>query len=107
MARYYGKIGFFTMTETSPGVWKPQSTERYYYCDLIQNTSRFQASGGVNDNITISNIVSVMADPYAKENFSHIRYAEFMGTNWKVEKAEVKYPRLLLTLGGVYNGEQA
>ena len=104
MAKYYGPIGFAETVETTPGVWKEQITERNYYSEVVQNNRRLESSGGVNDNINISNRISITADPYAKQNFHSIRYAEFMGTKWKVTEASVSYPKITLTLGGVYNG---
>lgn len=105
MAKFYGNIGYIETKEVEPGIWKEQIVERPYYGDLIRNTSRFQPSGGVNDNINISNNISVIADPYANENFQHMRYVVFLGAKWKITNTEVKYPRIELTLGGVYNGE--
>lgn len=107
MAKWYGMIGYAETVETEPGVWEEQITERSYYGDLIRNTRRLQTSGGVNDNINLSNQISILADPYANQNFHAMRYAEFMGTKWKIETVEVQYPRLILTIGGVYNSEQA
>ena len=103
MAKYYGKIGFEASVETIPGVWVEQITERTYYGDLIRNTRRLQSSGNVNDNVIISNEISIVADPFAYENFHSIRYAEFMGAKWKVSSVDVQRPRLTLTLGEVYN----
>ena len=105
MAKYSGKIGFAIPMETEPGIWEEQIIECSYYGDLIKNTSRYQTSGGVNDNIVISNNISIIADPYASENFQHMRYATFMGTKWKITNADVMYPRINLTLGGIYNEE--
>jgi hypothetical protein len=78
--------------------------ERFYYGDVTRNTRMLQSANQVNDNINISNIVSVVADPYATQHFHEIRYVEFSGTKWKVTNIEVQYPRLIMTLGGVYNG---
>ena len=103
MAKWIGKIGFVVTSETKPGVWKEVATDRKYYGDLIRNTRRLQSSGNVNDNVTISNEISIVADPFANENFHAIRYAEFMGTKWKVTSVDVQYPRLILSLGEVYN----
>ena len=103
MAKYYGVIGYVETVETSPGVWEEQITERNYYGELVRNTSRFQVSDQVNDNVNIANEISVIADPFAYENFHAIRYAEFMGSKWKVTSVDVQYPRLLLSLGEVYN----
>ena len=104
MAKYYGKIGYAETVETAPGVWKEQITERNYFGDLTRITRRLQSSDKVNDDINISNELSIVADPYAMNNFHSMRYAEFMGTRWKVLTVEVQYPRLILSLGGLYNG---
>lgn len=103
MARYYGKVGYALTEETAPGVWSETFTEREYYGDEIRNYRRLEPAGKVNDNITIANNISIVADPFAMENFHAIRYAEYMGTMWEVSSVEVQYPRLILTLGGVYN----
>ena len=104
MAKYSGPIGFAVTEETSPGVWKELTTERNYYGDLIQNIRRLQTTDQVNDNIDISNRISIVADPYANQNFYAMRYAEFMGARWKITNVDVQPPRLILTLGGLYNG---
>ena len=104
MAKFYGAIGYGKSIETSSGVWEDQITERMYYGDLIRNSRRLQSSGNLNDNINISNQISIVADPYANENFHLMKYASFMGTKWKITDVEVQYPRLILTVGGVYNG---
>ena len=104
MAKYYGKIGYAETVETNPGVWTEQITERSYYGDMIRNTRRLQSAEQVNDDINIANDLSIIADPYAINNFHTMRYAEFMGAKWKISNVEVQYPRLILTLGGLYNG---
>ena len=103
MAKFYGSIGYAETVETSPGVWKEQITKREYFGELVRNTRKLQTADQVNDNININNEVSIIADPYAISNFHSMRYVEFMGTKWKISNVEVKYPRLILTLGGVYN----
>ena len=106
MAKYYGVIGYAETVETAPGVWEEQITERNYYGELVRNTSRFQVSDQVNDNVNIANEISVIADPFATQNFHAMRYVEFMGAKWKITNVEVRYPRLILTIGGVYNGDK-
>lgn len=103
MAKWYGAIGYAETVETKPGVWKEQITERMYSGDLLRNTSRFQNTDKLNDDINVLNEISIIADPYANQNFHLMRYAEFMGTKWKISNVEVQYPRLRLTIGGVYN----
>ena len=102
MAKFCGKIGYIETLETEPGIWEEQVTERQYYGDLIRNTRRLQTSGNVNDNIVVSNEISIVADPYANQNFHAMRYVEFMGTKWKIESVDVQYPRLILSIGGVW-----
>ena len=107
MAKWYGKIGFTVTEEIEPGMWvNNELVTREYFGDVISNQWIRQNSGEVNDNIKISNQISIVADPYAIENFYKMRYAEFNGTKWKVTDVEVQYPRLLLTLGGVWNGNK-
>lgn len=107
MAKWYGVIGYAETAETSPGVWKEQIVERLYFGDVIRNTRRLQSADQLNENVIVSNEISIISDPYAEQNFHSMRYAEFMGAKWKVSNVEVQRPRLLLTLGGVWNGEQA
>lgn len=103
MAKFYGLIGFSNTVETDPGIWEEEIIERPYYGDLTRNTSRYQQSGGVNDNISINNSISIVADPYATTNFQKMRYVEFLGAKWKINNVEVQYPRLILSIGGEYN----
>ena len=102
--KWYGVIGFGETVETKPGVWEDKITQRTYFGDVTRNTRMLQSGGQVNDNINVSNLISVVADPYANQNCHSIRYIEFMGTKWKVSNVDVQYPRLILTVGGVYNG---
>ena len=103
MAKVYVKVGYADTVETAPGVLEEQITERDYYGELLRNSRRLQTASQVNDDISISNEISILSDPYAIQNFHSIRYVEFMGTKWKVPTGEVQYPRLILSLGGVYN----
>ena len=105
MAKFYGAIGYAKTVETMPGVWTEQITERDYYGDVIRNSRRLQSSDKVNDDISISNQISIVADPYAINNFHSMRYATYMGVKWKIKGVEYNHPRLILTLGGVYNGK--
>lgn len=107
MAKYFGKIGYAEQVETAPGVWEEQITERQYYGDVVRNIRKLESSGDINDNINVSMEISIVADPYAIQNFHAMRYVEFMGSLWKITGVEVNYPRLILSIGGVYNGQQA
>lgn len=103
MAKFYGVIGYAETVEGSPDVWEERLTERPYYGDLIRNTRRFQSTEHLNDDLTVANEISIVADPFANENFHRMRYVTFMGAKWKITNVEVQYPRLILTIGGVYN----
>lgn len=107
MAKFYCVIGYAVTKETAPGVWTEEIAEQSYYGDLTRNMRRLQDSGDLNDDINVANEISIVADPYANANFHSMRYVAFMGAKWKISKVEVQYPRLILTLGGVYNGKQA
>ena len=107
MAKWFGVIGFAETVETNPGVWQEQITEANYYGDVMRNTRNLQTTDQLNDNINISNQISIVADPFAINHFHNMRYAVYMGAKWKVSTVEVQHPRLILTIGGLYNGEQA
>lgn len=89
----------------NPGVWTENIIAKVYYGDVQRDTLSIQQSkfSSVNDDLKIANRISIVADPFAQENFHSIRYAEWMGMKWKVVSVEAAYPRLILTLGGVYN----
>ena len=105
MAKWCGKVGYAVSVKISPGVWDSQITERQYYGDVIRNTRRLESGEHLNDNINVNNLISILADEYAYQNFQGIRYVEFMNSLWKVTNVEVQHPRLILTIGGVYNVE--
>lgn len=105
MAKFYGPIGYSVSAEVRPGVWKDTIEERNYYGDLIRDTSRWTASqDSTNDDLTINNQISIVADPFAENNFHSMKYVRFMGANWKITSVEPRFPRLILSVGGVYNG---
>ena len=105
MGKWYGKIGFAETVKTKPGVWEELITEKEYFGDLTRNTRRLQSSSQLNDDINVANEISIVADPFANQNFHSMRYIEFMDAKWKISSVEVQYPRLILTVGGLYNGE--
>ena len=108
MAKWCGKIGYAKTTETEPGLWEDAIIERMYYGDVISDRRNRQNSGGVNDNINLANVISIIADPFAYENCSYMAYIEIMGAKWKISNIDASQrPRLVLTIGGAYNGEQA
>lgn len=106
MAKFYGAVGYAETVERSPGVWVEEIVERNYFGEQKRYSRQLQTTDKVNDNIDITAEISIVADPYAIQHFHAIRYVEFMGVKWKATKVIPEYPRLLLTLGGVYNVEQ-
>ena len=107
MAKFCGIIGFAATVEDpdNPGIWEEKIVEKQYRGDLIRVMRRTQStSNSVNDSITISNEISIVADPYIQENMYAMRYVVFGGAKWKIETVEVEYPRLKLSIGGLYNG---
>lgn len=105
MAKWYGKVGYIKTEEIEPGIWVSEPTERLYFGDVLKTTSRWSTSNKVNDDLNITNQISIVADPFAYQNFLAIKYIEFMGALWDVTSVEPQYPRLILTVGGVYNGK--
>ena len=103
MAKFFGIIGFAETKETAPGVWTEEISEREYYGDVLSLNRKLETGEHLNDDININNRISILADPFAFERFSSIRYVSWMGAKWKVSNVEVQYPRLILSIGGVYN----
>lgn len=105
MSKWCGKIGFSYTGEVEPGIWvEDEIVERQYFGDIMSNRWKRQNSGNVNDNIDISNQISIVADPYARDHVSAMAWIEFSNEKWKVSDVEVQYPRLIINMGGVYNG---
>lgn len=103
--KYSGKIGFWKDDiEIRPGVYENGIIEKPYSGDIIRNTQRWSRSESRNDDLTINNRISIIADLYLQNNLSSIKYVTFMGTKWKVNSIEIQYPRVLVEIGGVWNG---
>ena len=104
MGKFYGAIGYSETQETTPGVWEEVITERTYSGDVLDLSIRWQNGENLNEDLTVNNKISIVADPFAYQNFHTMRYIKWMGASWKITKIDVKRPRLLLSIGGVYNG---
>lgn len=104
MAKFYGEIGYGEHQEIAAGVWEDVITEVKYYGDVVRNTRKLKEGEFLNNDLTVGNSISIVADAYANEHFFAIRYIRWAGTRWTVSDVEVQSPRLLLRLGGVYNG---
>jgi hypothetical protein len=109
MARFFGEIGYGEAVETPPdsGVWVDEIVEYSYFGDVVRNARKFQEGEQLNNNISVNNSISIVADAYANEHFFAIRYIRWAGSLWTVDDVEVQSPRLLLRLGEVYNGPTA
>lgn len=108
MAKFYGVIGYNEGTvEITPGVWEDNIVEYQYYGDVVRNTRKLQEGEQLNNDLSVGNSISIVADAYANEHFFAIRYIQWAGALWTVSDVEVQSPRLLLRLGGVYNGPKA
>lgn len=106
--KYCGKIGFWEgYKQSKPGVFVPSIIEREYYGDVLENRRRFQTvPDHQNDDLTLSSRISIISDLYMQQHWPSIRYIIWNNVRWKVTDVDVSYPRLTLTLGGVYNGEE-
>jgi len=106
MAKDMYTIGYVVNVETRPGVWDDNTFERRYCGETVRSALQTQSSGGVNDNINIATDISIVSNKFANKNFQYMKYIEFMGAKWKIVKVDVRYPRLVLTMGGLYNNGQ-
>ena len=105
MGKFHGAIGFAKTEETKPGVWVDKIVEYEYSGDMPNTSFSFQSSDQVNDNVNVRNEISIVADVFAYQNFHSMRYVVFMGTKWKITSIKPEYPRMKLTVGGLYNGQ--
>lgn len=101
--KWYGAIGYAEMTETSPGIYEEVITEHTYYGDVIRSARLLQNSGEINDNVNISNQISIIADAYAVNHIHTMLYIVFQNSKWKITNVDIQHPRLVLTVGGLYN----
>jgi len=106
MARFFGEVGYGEPIETpsDSGVWIDTITEVQYYGDVIRNTRKLDSGDNLNSDISVSNSISIVADDFAIAHFLNIKYVRWLGVLWTVTDVEVKSPRLILSLGSVYNG---
>ena len=107
MAKWFGKIGYSTTEEVEPGIYESIIKELPYRGDVMSSRWKRQNSGEINDDISLANVISIVADRFAYQNCTKMVYIEYLGALWKISDIEVQSPRLLITIGGVYNGEQA
>jgi hypothetical protein len=106
MSKYSGMIGFVRNYEKEPGIWEDEVTEKKYTGDILKNNQRFSVGSTITGDVKITNVFSIMGNKYAFDHVSDIRYLEWRGNRWVVESIELNYPRLEMTIGGIYNGPQ-
>ena len=106
MAKFFGEVGYLETEESAPGVFMEKITTREYYGDVLENRSRWNGAEQLNDNVSCENRISILADPYAYQHFAQIRYVVWMGVKWKVSSIDVQQPRLILNIGGEWNGQE-
>jgi hypothetical protein len=106
MARFFGEVGYGESVETpsGSGVWIDNITELPYYGDVVRNTRKLESGDSLNNDLTVSNSISIVADEYAIKHFFKVKYVRWEGVLWTVQNVEVREPRLILSLGSVYNG---
>lgn len=110
MAKFYGEVGYNLGTvETPPGsgVWVDVITEVPYFGDVVRNNRQLREGDSVNNDVSVNNSISIVADAYAYENIFAMRYIRWMGAIWIISNVDVDRPRLILSLGGVYHGPLA
>jgi hypothetical protein len=104
--KWYGQLAYRDSVEVEPGIWEDQITEVNKFGDVLRNYSSNQQGSKINDDITVSNQISIIADPQLLESFHKIIYITFGGAKWRVSNVEVRYPRLIVTLGSLYVSEE-
>lgn len=109
MTKFYGPIGFVVSKETKEGsgIWEDVAIERNYRGDVVRNYSKWDNGEHLHSNLNISNTISIISDPYASAKLFSIRYVKWLGGYWSVTNIDVQPPRLILSIGGVYNGPTA
>lgn len=105
MTKFYGYVGYAEQVVIRPGVHEDIIVERKYYGDVDRDVAKWRARAeSVHSDISVANVVSIVADAYAEQHIFAIRYVEWAGARWAVADVEVARPRLKLRLGGLYNG---
>ena len=103
MAKFYGKIGYSHTVETTPGVWTEDIIEKDHYGDIIKNVRKWESTENVNKNLVLNNRVSIVTDSFSINNTQNMKYIILLGSKWEIKSVEIDNPRLILSIGGVYN----
>ena len=106
MAKFYGEVGFLTLSETSPGIWTEALVRRNYYGDILGMNLRWNQTDHLNDDLRMSNRISIVFDGYLEQHLAQIKYVKWQGVKWEISSWEITRPRVVLYLGGVYNAPE-
>lgn len=106
MARFCGEIGFGDTVEVAPGIWEDAIIVRKYFGSVLRNSIKSETGESVNNDPALSNSISIVGNDYAFAHLKTIRYIKFGGELWTIDSIEIQRPRLILSLGGVYNGPE-
>lgn len=104
MTRYSGLVGYGQQVEVEPGVWDTEDKEVMMKGDLLRQNANIQDSG-INDKVSLNHRVSLIGDAYAFDNYYNMKWVTVNGFKWAVSAIELQRPRLIVTLGGIWNGE--
>ncbi len=103
MSKCSGVIGYALVGETQPGVWTEGITDKKYYGDIVRDNRKIVDQTQINDSVVISNNISVVSNKFMLENMAFMRYISFMGSKWNISSVDIKPPRFIITIGGLYN----
>lgn len=101
--KYSGKIGFADEVEKEPGVWLPDIVEKHYFGEVSRFIAKSDQDAEVTVDQNVNNEISIIADTYAMKHIAGIRYICWLGVKWRVGTVQINYPRLVLSIGGLYN----
>jgi hypothetical protein len=104
MAKFSGVIGYAIQVESAPGVWKNQITEKSYRGDVLLSKQRWEKAEKTNDDLNLDNSISIIADAYAYTNSGFMKYIVLQGQKWSIKSLAINRPRIVLQIGGIYNG---
>lgn len=104
MSKFTGLVGYVTQGETAPGVWSPVDNPKKMKGDVLRQSSSSQNDNKVNSDISLNHRVSLLGDSYAFTNYYAIKWIELNGRKWEVASVELQRPRIIVTVGGLWNG---
>ena len=107
--KFSGKIGFWLRNvEKKPGIFGDQIIEKEYTGDVNRSFQKWMPQEkSTLDTLRLNNRISILADLYAQQNWTSIKYVYWNGVPWEVNTIEVSTPRIFLEIGGLWNGPTA